>query len=125
MRSSLSISRYARSKLLERSKQPPKAKERVIIETQAVKNVSGLLTLGLVSIIFLAGILAYIFRPELFVDLFKNPASANHSGEHLEQEFRKCRAAARAATSPKSAYRIRPAYAASLAINSRSRTGSA
>lgn len=79
---------FARSKLLERSKQPPKAKERVIIETQAVKNVSGLLTLGLVSIIFLAGILAYIFRPELFVDLFKNRASANHAGEHLEQEFR-------------------------------------
>ena len=79
---------FARTKLLERSKQPRKAKERVIIETQAVKNVSGLLTLGLVSIIFLAGILAYIFRDELFVDLFKNPASANHAGEHLEQEFR-------------------------------------
>ena len=38
---------YARTKLLERTTHPDRAKERVVIETQAAKNVSGLLSLGL------------------------------------------------------------------------------
>jgi eukaryotic-like serine/threonine-protein kinase len=76
---------YAQSKLLERSTHPSKAKERVVIETQASKNVSGLLTLGLLSIILVAGILAWIFRAELFGDLFNDP---NYSEARLEQEFR-------------------------------------
>ena len=76
---------YAQSKLLERSTHPSKAKERVVIETQASKNVSGLLTLGLLSIILVAGILAWIFRAELFGDFFNDPS---YSEARLEQEFR-------------------------------------
>jgi eukaryotic-like serine/threonine-protein kinase len=78
---------YARSKLLERGTHPSKAKERVVIETQAAKNVSGLLTLGL-STILLACILAYIFRAEIFGTSVKNPPTVSYSGAQLQQEFR-------------------------------------
>ena len=56
---------YARTKLLERSTHPDKAKERIVIETEAAKNVSSLLTLGLLGIILFAGVLGYIFRAEI------------------------------------------------------------
>jgi serine/threonine protein kinase len=75
---------YARTKLLERSTHPYKAKERVVIETQAAKNVSGLLTLGLLSIILVACVFGYIFHDEIFGT--KNPPAVNYS--QLEQEFR-------------------------------------
>jgi eukaryotic-like serine/threonine-protein kinase len=78
---------YARSKLLERGTHPSKAKERVVIETQAAKNVSGLLTLGL-STILLACILGYIFRAEIFGTSVKNPPTVSYSGAQLQQEFR-------------------------------------
>jgi serine/threonine protein kinase len=78
---------YARTKLLERSTHPDKAKERIVIETQAVKNVSGLLSLGL-SIFIAACIIAYIFRDEIFGDPDKEQAAASYSPEQSEQAFR-------------------------------------
>jgi eukaryotic-like serine/threonine-protein kinase len=71
---------YARTKLLERGTHHDKAKERVVMETQAARNVSGLLTLGLLSIILVACVLGYIFRP-------KTPP-AGISEAQLQQEFR-------------------------------------
>jgi eukaryotic-like serine/threonine-protein kinase len=79
---------YARSKLLERSKHPSKAKERVVIETQATKNVAGLLSLGLLSMFIAAGIMIYVFRGEIFGGLFKNAASASYSGAQVKEGFR-------------------------------------
>ena len=85
---------YARTKLLERSKRPYKAKERLLIETQATENASAILSLGFLSIFIAAGI--YVFYGEIFGDPFKNPASARywasvasarHSEAQLWQEF--------------------------------------
>jgi hypothetical protein len=78
---------YARSKLLERSKQPSQGKERVVIETQAAKNVAGLLSLGL-SIFIAACIMVYIFRDEIFGDTGKEQAAASYSPAQLDQAFR-------------------------------------
>ena len=78
---------YARTKLLERSQQPYKAKERVVIETPAAKNISGLLSLGL--LIFIAAcVMAYIFREEIFGDRAQKPGSASYSGAQLQPAFR-------------------------------------
>jgi serine/threonine protein kinase len=79
---------YARTKVIARSRQPHKAKERVVIETQATKNISGLLSLGLLSIFVAACVLTYVFREEIFGDSVLAPAAAASSGAQLEQEFR-------------------------------------
>ena len=77
---------YARTKLLEHTTHSDRAKERVVIETQAAKNVSGLLSLGL-SIFIAACIMAYIFRDEIFGDSGKEQAAASYSEAQLQQEF--------------------------------------
>jgi hypothetical protein len=59
---------YARAKLLERSRQPHREKERVVIETQATRNISGLLTLGLLCIILAIGVATWLFREKIFGD---------------------------------------------------------
>lgn len=57
---------YARHKLLERSQQPKKAKERVVMETQTTKNLAAFLSLGLLVAVLISGFLVYTFRGELF-----------------------------------------------------------
>ena len=79
---------YARTKLLEHSTHPDKAKERVVMETQAARNISGLLTLGLLSIILVACALGYIFHPEIFRTTPKSPSAVSSSGAELQQKFR-------------------------------------
>jgi serine/threonine protein kinase len=79
---------YARAKLIERSRQPHKAKERVVIETQATKNISGLLSLGLLSIFVAACVLTYVFREKIFGGSVLAPAAAASSGGQLQEEFR-------------------------------------
>ncbi len=74
---------YARTKLLERGTHPHKAKERVVMETQAAKNVSGLLALGLLSIILVACVLVYLFHDEIFGT--RNSPAVDYS--HVEEEF--------------------------------------
>lgn len=80
---------YARSRLLERSRQSHKPKERVIIETQAVKNLSGLLSLGLLSIFAAACILTYVFREKIFgaAALNYTEPAASYSTAQLNEEF--------------------------------------
>ncbi len=77
---------YSRTKLLERSKQPYKTKERVVIETQAAKNVSGLLSLGLL-IFLVACFFGYIFRAEI-LDSLTSGLFGRYSGTQLQKEFR-------------------------------------
>jgi eukaryotic-like serine/threonine-protein kinase len=95
---------YAQTKLLERSTHSDKAKERIVIETQAAKNVSGLLTLGLLGIILVACILAYFFRAEIVETSAKSPPIVNYSEAQLQQAFQRAvqllgqRQAARALT---------------------------
>ena len=79
---------YARAKLVERSRQPHKPKERVVIETQAAKNISGLLSLGLLSILVAACVMTYVFREKIFGSSVKMPAVASYSPAQLNREFR-------------------------------------
>jgi eukaryotic-like serine/threonine-protein kinase len=79
---------YARTKLIERSRQPPKPRERVVIETQAAKNISGLLSLGLLSIFVAACVMAYVFRERLFDNAVLTPAAALSSATQLDRAFR-------------------------------------
>ena len=78
---------YARAKLLKRSKQTYKAKERAVIEAQTAKNVSGLLTLALTSIILLACVLGYIFRAEIFGTSVQRSPRVSYSDAQLEHAF--------------------------------------
>jgi hypothetical protein len=78
---------YARTKLLERSTQPYKPKERVVVEVQTAKNVSGLLTLALACIIFLGCVLG-IFRAEIFGPSVQRSPPVSYSDAQLEQAFR-------------------------------------
>ena len=57
---------YARNKLLERTQQPKKEKERVMMETQTTKNLAAFLSLGLLAAVLVCGFLVYTFRGELF-----------------------------------------------------------
>jgi eukaryotic-like serine/threonine-protein kinase len=77
---------YARDKLLERSRQSHKPKQRVVMETQASKNLSGLLSLGLLSIFVAACIMTYVFREKIFGTPATAPA-ASYSISQLNEEF--------------------------------------
>lgn len=79
---------YARTKLVERSRQPHKPKERVVIETQAAKNISGLLSLGLLSILVAACVMTYVFRERIFGSSGKMPEVASYSPAQRNREFR-------------------------------------
>ncbi|HEY5743151.1 MAG TPA: hypothetical protein VIS99_11475, partial [Terrimicrobiaceae bacterium] len=77
---------YARTKLLERSKRPYKAKERLVIDTFAMKNVP--LSLG--GSILIASILAACFlRSYIFFETsVQRFAPVSYSDSPLEQAFR-------------------------------------
>jgi serine/threonine protein kinase len=53
---------YARDKLHARNRQPQKSKQRIVVETQASKNLAGFLSLGLLAIVAAAGIMIYSLR---------------------------------------------------------------
>ena len=57
---------FARHKLLDRAQNPPKPKERVVMETQGSKNLAAFLSLGVLLAIIAAGIAGFIFRDKLF-----------------------------------------------------------
>ena len=94
---------YARSKLLERGTHPSKAKERLVMETFAMKNVP--LSLG--GSILIAGILvacvlgSYIFRNDIFGDLGPEISAGQLFWSAVTAGFSICRAIACPATSPK------------------------
>jgi eukaryotic-like serine/threonine-protein kinase len=81
---------YARTKLLERSTQPYKAKERLVIETFAMKNVP--LSLGgsilIASILVACALGSYIFRNDIFGTSVQRFAPVSYSGAQLQQDFR-------------------------------------
>ena len=79
---------YARRKLVERSRQPHKGKERVVIETQTTRNISGFLSLGLLSIFLAAGVMTFVFRERIFGPSVLTPVGASVSRAQLEPPFR-------------------------------------
>ena len=57
---------YARGKLLERGRQPQKPRERMVLETQASRNLAGLLSLGLLALFITSCVMLYVFREKFF-----------------------------------------------------------
>lgn len=57
---------YARHKLLERAQKPHRPKERVVLETQSTKNLTALLSLGILVAILAVGAVLFFFRHEIF-----------------------------------------------------------
>ncbi len=61
---------YARHKLLERSQKPLQPKARVVMETQAGRNLTAYLSLGLLASLIIIGVLLYVFREKVFSQFF-------------------------------------------------------
>ncbi|HEY5707102.1 MAG TPA: serine/threonine-protein kinase [Terrimicrobiaceae bacterium] len=57
---------YARSKVRERSRQPQRHRERMVLETQASRNLAGLLSLSLLALFIASCVLIYVFREKFF-----------------------------------------------------------
>jgi len=58
---------FAKTKLLERIKNPHKPKERVVLETDETRKFSGLLSLGLMlAVLLVAGVLVFALRDRIF-----------------------------------------------------------
>ena len=81
----------ARGKLLERSRQPKKPRERMVLETQASRNLAGLLSLGLIILLIASCLMIYLFREKLFgaaIDQVAPPAlSASHAADQSKELF--------------------------------------
>jgi len=77
---------YARHKLMERSQQPKKEKERVMMETQTTKNLAAFLSLGLLAAILVCGFLVYAFRGEIF-GREDSGAIPTQSSEDVDAQF--------------------------------------
>jgi serine/threonine protein kinase len=59
---------YARHKLIERSQKPQQPKARVVMETQANRNLTAYLSLGLLATLIIVGVSLYVFRDKIFND---------------------------------------------------------
>lgn len=70
---------YARHKLAERSQRPMQPKARVVMETQATKNLAALLSVGLLLVLLLTGVLGYVFRERLFPTLIASSTAYDAS----------------------------------------------
>ena len=81
---------HAHRKVLERSQQPQKLKERVVLESQSSKTLSGLLSLGLLAILIASCILIFGFGKTLFepAGSASTPSPrAEHSSEVSKRMF--------------------------------------
>ena len=76
---------YARGKLLERSRQPKRPRERMVLETQASRNLAGLLSLGLIILLIASGLI-YLFRDKLFGASTAQVAPPAHSASHAADQ---------------------------------------
>jgi len=82
---------YAKHKLLERAEKPHQPKARVVMETQQTRNLTGLLTLGLLLVLVVSGILLYVFRDKVFGAALKQntaPAATSYSSDELNTMFK-------------------------------------
>ena len=73
---------YARDKLMERSRKPLQPKQRVVLETEQTRNLSAVLSLVLLGVVFLAGLGVYLMRDKLF----PSTAAVEKAAAHLSPE---------------------------------------
>ncbi len=79
---------YARGKLLEKSRQPRRPRERMVLETQASRNLAGLLSLGLLALFVVSCVMLYVFREKLFGAAAPPGAPAAHSARLTPAQLR-------------------------------------
>lgn len=58
--------KYARSQLEDATSKPRVAKQRIVLESEHHKKLMGLLTIGLILLVFAVGVLLYMFRERFF-----------------------------------------------------------
>ena len=79
---------YARGKLLERSRHPQRRKERMVLETQASRNLAGLLSLGLLALFIASCVMIYVLREKILGVAIPSVAPAASSQGHTAGELR-------------------------------------
>ena len=79
---------YARDKLIERSRKPHQPKQRVVLETEQTRNLSAILSLVLLGVVFLAGLGVYLMRDKLFpATPGEEKAAAQQSPEEAQAQL--------------------------------------
>ncbi|MGA7214671.1 MAG: serine/threonine-protein kinase [Terrimicrobiaceae bacterium] len=78
---------YARRKLLERTRQPPKPRERMVVESQASRNLAGLLSLGLLTLLAVSCVI-YVFRESIFGPSSHPAAPATQSTAYTAAQWK-------------------------------------
>ena len=79
---------YARGKLMERSRQLQRPRERMVLESQASRNLAGLLSLGLLALFIVSCVMLYVFREKFFGAAIPPAAAAAHSASHTPAQLR-------------------------------------
>ena len=79
---------YARGKLLERSRHPQRPKERMVLETQASRNLAGLLSLGLLALFIASCVMIYVLREKILGVAIPPVAPAASSDGHTAGELK-------------------------------------
>ena len=79
---------YARGKLLERSRHPQRPKERMVLETQASRNLAGLLSLGLLALFIASCVMIYVLRERIPGVAIPSVAPAASSHRHTAGELK-------------------------------------
>jgi hypothetical protein len=79
---------YARGKLLERSRHPQRPKERMVLETQASRNLAGLLSLGLLALFIASCVMIYVLREKILGVAIPSVAPAASSQGHTAGELK-------------------------------------
>ena len=79
---------YARGKLLERSRHPQRPKERMVLETQASRNLAGLLSLGLLALFIASCVMIYVLRERILGVAIPSVAPAASSDGHTAGELK-------------------------------------
>jgi eukaryotic-like serine/threonine-protein kinase len=79
---------YARGKLVERGRQRKKPRERMVLETQASRNLAGLLSLGLITLFIASCLMIYFFREEFFGAAVPSGEPRAHPASHTSAQSR-------------------------------------
>ena len=79
---------YARGKVLERSRKPQRPRERMVLETQASRNLAGLLSLGLLALFIASCAMIYVLREKIFGVAILSVAPAAHSAGHTAGQLK-------------------------------------
>jgi hypothetical protein len=79
---------YARGKLVERTRQPKRPRQRMVLESQASRNLAGLLSLGLITLLIASCVMIYFFREKFFGAAIPSAEPPAHSASYSSADSR-------------------------------------